>query len=120
MVFRKRVVPSMDLKPGLEYRDVSLRTEHLKVSRLSAAEVLELIEAFEAFAEPVEVVVKERPLSPDPNDDMVLDVAVNGRADALVTNNTKHFAAAGRRLGIPVVTPAEMLERIRSEVHDVE
>jgi len=110
----------MDLKLGLEYRDVSLRTEHLKVSRLSAAEVLELIEAFEAFAEPVEVVVKERPLSPDPNDDMVLDVAVNGRADALVNQQHEALAAAGKRLGIPVETPAEMLERIRSEVHDVE
>jgi hypothetical protein len=27
-------------------------------------------------------------------DDMVLDVAINGNADAIVTNNTKHFRDA--------------------------
>jgi hypothetical protein len=32
----------------------------------------------EAFAEPVEVVMKTRPKSPDPSLDMVLDVAING------------------------------------------
>jgi predicted nucleic acid-binding protein len=119
MVFRKRLVPLMDLKLGLEYRDVALRAEHLRVSRLSAAEVLELIEAIEAFAEPVEVIVKQRPLSPDPNDDMVIDLAINGRADALVTNNTRHFASAGRHFGIAVLTPGEMMEQIRRETHDV-
>jgi predicted nucleic acid-binding protein len=119
MVFRKRLVPLMDLKLGLEYRDVALRAEHLRVSRLSAAEVLELIEAIEAFAEPVEVIVKQRPLSPDPNDDMVIDLAINGRADALVTNNTRHFASAGRHFGIAVLTPREMMEQIRRETHDV-
>jgi len=120
MIFSRRVVPLMDLKLGLEYRDVSLRAIQLKASRLSASEILELIEAIEAFAEPIEVVVKTRPLSPDPDDDMVLDVAVNGRADAVVTNNTKHFAAAGRRFGIAVLTPAELLKRMRRGASDVE
>jgi hypothetical protein len=32
----------------------------------------------EAFAEPVEVVMKTRPMSHDPSLDMVLDVAING------------------------------------------
>jgi hypothetical protein len=34
----------MDLKPGLEYRDVALRSEHVKASALSKREILELIE----------------------------------------------------------------------------
>jgi predicted nucleic acid-binding protein len=67
----------------------------------------------EAFAEPVEVVMMTRPMSPDPSDDMVLDVAINGRAEALVTSNKKHFAAAGKRFGIPVLTPGELLEKMR-------
>ena len=49
----------------------------------------------EAFDEPVEVVLKTRPLSSDPSDDMVLDVVINGRAEALVTNDTKHLVGAG-------------------------
>ena len=57
--------------------------------------MLKLIEAMEAFAEPVEVVLMTRSMSRDPSDDMILDVVINGRAEALVTSNKKHFAAAG-------------------------
>ena len=113
MIFREELVPLMDLKLGLEYRDVALRSEHVRASALSKREILELIEAMEAFAEPVEVVMMTRPMSPDPSDDMVLDVAINGRAEALVTRNTKHFAGAGKRFGIPVLSPAELLEKMR-------
>ena len=113
MIFREELVPLMDLKLGLEYRDVALRLEHVRESALSKREIVELIEAMEAFAEPVEVVMKIRPLSPDPSDDMILDVAINGRAEALVTSNKKHFAAVGKRFGIPVLNPAELLEKMR-------
>jgi predicted nucleic acid-binding protein len=113
MIFREELVPLMDLKLGLEYRDVALRSEHITASAMSKREILELIEAVEAFAEPVEVVMKPRPWSQDPSDDMVLDVAINGRAAALITSNKKHFAAAGKRFGIPVLTPAELLEKMR-------
>jgi predicted nucleic acid-binding protein len=71
MIFRGELVPLMDLKLGLEYRDVALRTEHVKASALSKREIWELIEAMEAFAEPVEVLTKIRPLSPDPSDEMI-------------------------------------------------
>ena len=113
MIFREELVPLMDLKLGLEYRDVALRSEHVRASALSRREIVELIEAMEAFAEPVELVMKTRPLSSDPSDDMVLDVAINGRAEALITSNKKHFAGAGKRFGIPVLTPAELLEKMR-------
>jgi predicted nucleic acid-binding protein len=32
MIFREELVPLMDLKLGLEYRDVALRSEHVKAS----------------------------------------------------------------------------------------
>jgi putative PIN family toxin of toxin-antitoxin system len=117
-IFREELVPLMDLKLGLEYRDVALRPEHVRASALSKREILELIEAVEAFAEPVEVVVRARPLSPDPNDDMILDLAINGKAEALVTCNTKHFLAAGKRLGIPVLSLVGRLEKKRKENPD--
>lgn len=118
MIFREELVPLMDLKLGLEYRDVALRSEHVKASALSKREILELIEALEAFAEPVEVVMKTRPVSPDTNDNMIRDLAINGRADALVTRNTKHFAGAGKRFGIPVLSPAELLIKIKEGNQD--
>jgi len=118
MVFRRRITPLMDLKLGLEYRDVALRPAHLQVSALSESEVLELIEALEAFAEPVNVTYKPRPLSSDPNDDLVLDVALNGEAEFIVTNNKKHFVPIANRFGIQVLSPAEMLFRLKMEETD--
>ena len=118
MIFREELVPLMDLKLGLEYRDVALRAAHVRASALSKREIVELIEAMEAFAEPVEVVMKTRPLSSDPNDDMILDLAINGQAEALVTSNRKHFAKAGKRFGIPVLSSAELLEKMREVNRD--
>lgn len=48
---------------------------------------------------------------PPVDDDMVFDVAINGNADAIVTNNTKHFREAARRFGLEVLTPVELLIR---------
>src|ERR1700678_1252667 len=48
MIFREEIVPLMDLKLGLEYRDVALRSEHITASALNKREILELIEAGEA------------------------------------------------------------------------
>src|ERR1017187_1717318 len=49
-----------------------------------------------------------RPLLPDPKDDFVLELAVESRADFLLTFNAKDFAGA-ERFGIPVITPREFL-----------
>ena len=109
LILLKKVVILVDYKIASEYRDVALRPEHLSASGRTADGVLALIEGIEGIAEPILVVRKPRPLSSDPNDDMVLDVAINGLADAVVTQNTKHFAAAARRYGIRVLTPLELL-----------
>ena len=73
------------------------------------------MDALEAVAEPVFVAFQYRPLSPDANDDMVLDVAINGNADAIVTNNTKHFRQAVERFHLEVLTPAELLSEFRKK-----
>jgi len=49
---------------------------------------------------------------------MILDLAINGRAEALITNNTKHFVGAGKRFGIPVLFPAQLLEKMREGNQD--
>jgi predicted nucleic acid-binding protein len=50
----------------------------------------------------------------DPKDEMVLEAAVNGRADALVTYNHRDFLIAEARFGVPVIGPAELLEGTRT------
>jgi predicted nucleic acid-binding protein len=44
---------------------------------------------------------------------MVLEVAINGGADAIVTNNTKHFRDVARRFQLQVLSPAELLNEFR-------
>ena len=53
-----------------------------------------------------------RPQLSDPNDELVLDAAVNGRADALVTFNLGDFRPAAVRFGIDLMTPSMILERL--------
>lgn len=113
LALRGELTILMDYKLACEYRDVALRAEQLRVSGKSRAETIAILEALEAIAEPVWVAFQYRPLSPDANDDMVLDVAINGNADALVTNNTKHFREAAEHFQLEVLTPAEVLSKFR-------
>jgi predicted nucleic acid-binding protein len=71
-----------------------------------ARETASILDALEAIAEPIFVAFQYRPLSPDASDDMVLDVAINGNADAIVTHNTKHLREAAERFHLDLLTPA--------------
>jgi len=113
LALRGELTTLMDYKLACEYRDVALRAEQLHVSGKSRAETAAILDALEAIAEPVYVALQHRLLSPDPNDDMVLDVAINGNADAIITNNTKHFRDAAERSHLEVLTPAELLSKVR-------
>lgn len=105
----------MDLKLGSEYRDVAMRREHLGASGKSAQDLAQLITLLENVSEAVYVSYKPRPLSPDPDDDMILDLALNGRVEAIVTQNRKHFMSAARPFSIDVLSPLELLNRIRKK-----
>jgi len=52
-----------------------------------------------------------RPRERDPKDDMVLEVAVAGQCDCIVTYNKKDFPDA-KSFGLEVMTPKEFLKRI--------
>ncbi len=73
---------------------------------------------FTDYAEPIEAVPLLRPVSPDPNDDMVIELAVAAAVNAIVTNNTRDFAQATETFGILVVTPRELLARLERKPHD--
>ena len=53
-----------------------------------------------------------RPQLRDPNDEMVLEAAVNGQADALVTHNIRDFQSAARLFNLRVLLPREMLKEL--------
>jgi putative PIN family toxin of toxin-antitoxin system len=62
---------------------------------------------------PVEVRFVWRPQLTDADDEMVLEAAINGQAEAIVTHNRRDFERAAERFGIAVLSPAELLEQIR-------
>lgn len=75
-----------------------------------------LLDAVAAVAEPVRLAFLWRPAVHDPNDDMVLEAAVNGRADAIVTFNVRDFGKIAMQFGVAVLTPAEALKRWETEI----
>jgi putative PIN family toxin of toxin-antitoxin system len=113
LVLQRELTILMDYKLACEYRDVALRPTQLGGSGKSRAETALIVDALEAVAEPVFVAFRYRPLSSDPNDDMVLDVAINGNANIIATNNIRHFREAAGRFLINVSTPAELLSKFR-------
>jgi len=56
-----------------------------------------------------------RPTLKDPNDDMLLELAVSARCDFIVTYNKDHFQGA-REFGIRVATPKEFLQEIGEDL----
>jgi len=96
----------------LEYEAVMTREEHLRVSGLSREEVGKLLDAFAQVAQHVEFFFTWRPSLNDPDDEMVLETAVNGNADAIVTFNQRDFQAAAR-FGIETITPQIACRRLK-------
>ena len=95
----------------LEYEAVLKRPEQRIEHGFSLSEIDEFLDAFARFAEPVERHLSWRPQLSDPGDETILEAAVNGRADAIVTYNLKHFAPAVR-FGVRVARPGDILRKI--------
>lgn len=115
-----RRVASRDLTPlattalFLEYEDVLRRPEQRLAHGLTPEQIDRFLSALASACEPVDVRFHWRPQLSDPNDEMVLEAAVNGRADRLVTHNVRDFAVAEETFGLPVVTPGALLLEMRS------
>ncbi|MFZ0209081.1 MAG: PIN domain-containing protein [Roseiarcus sp.] len=75
-------------------------------------EIDQFLAALASACEVVDVRFQWRPQLNDTNDEMVLEAAVNGRADALVTRNVRDFRNAGRRFGLRVLLPGELLREL--------
>jgi len=97
----------------LEYEAVLKRPENLTAAGLSESEIEEFINAFALIVKPIKTFYLWRPMLKDPNDEFVLELAVNGQADAIVTFNTRHFEEAAKHFGIEVLKPGEILRRLR-------
>jgi putative PIN family toxin of toxin-antitoxin system len=97
---------------ALEYEATCRLAEHRLASGLDLDQVAIFVDAVIAMADPVESHFIWRPQLRDPGDELVLEAAVNGRADAIVTFNLRDFGLVPQRFGIDLLAPAEALRRI--------
>lgn len=96
----------------LEYEEVLKRPEHRLASGLSLEDVDRALRGLAAIVTSVEVRFLWRPQLGDPDDEMVLEAAINGSAVRLVTFNVDDFDVA-EGFGVAVVTPRQFLREIK-------
>ena len=97
---------------ALEYEAVCRRSEHRLEAGLSNRQVEVFLDAIIAMAEPVPTHFLWRPQLRDPNDEKVLEAAVNGGARAVVTFNVRDYGTAASQFGVEVLLPREAIARI--------
>jgi putative PIN family toxin of toxin-antitoxin system len=98
----------------LEYEAV-LKPEHLKVAGATRDDIDTILDALVAVSVPVMPNFSWRPELSDPGDEMVLEAAVNGQANLIVTFNVTDLRRGARRFGIRTTRPPEALSILEFE-----
>lgn len=101
---RYRILLSVPLM--LEYESVLTLEEHLQASALHRDDIAVILDAIAAVGEPIRLAYLWRPILADSRHDMALETTVNGRANVLVTVNSRHFQPLAASFAIDVVSPA--------------
>jgi len=88
--------------PGLyfEYETVLKRPVHAAVHGFSHAAIDRFLLLFAGFVEKPNIYYQVRPQLSDPGDEKVLDSAVSGQAEAIITYNLSDFLPATNDFGI--------------------
>ena len=101
------LVPLHDDRILAEYRAVLSRARFA----FAPEDVRAVLEGIEGGGETV--FAKPLPLElPDPDDLAFLEVAVAGRADALVTGNLRQYQPVRGRHGVEIFSPSGLVERL--------
>jgi putative PIN family toxin of toxin-antitoxin system len=98
----------------LEYEAVLTRPAVLAMIGLDGPAVITVLDELAGLCVPVAMDYRWRPVAADPDDDMVVETAINGQADLIVTFNIGDMRAAAAQFGMAAVRPATVLRRLRS------
>jgi predicted nucleic acid-binding protein len=109
---RARLLLSTTLLVG--YEAVLTRREHLIRAGAKVAEVVELLDGLAGLCEPVAFDFRWRPTGAASDDELVVETAINGQADAVATFNVRDMRTALSRHGIEAQRPGPLVRRIRA------
>jgi putative PIN family toxin of toxin-antitoxin system len=106
----------------LEYEAVLKRPEVTQMHQLTLQDIDDVLNALCEVVEPVQAHFLWRPQLRDPNDEMVLEAAINGAASHLVSFNLRDFdppvqrhkLSAPARLGPVACRPADFLNLLEN------
>lgn len=100
----------------LEYEAVLKRGNIQSVSWATATEIDDVLDALAKVATRVAPIrFKTRPMLADPDDEMVLECAMQAGAQSIVTLNAHDFGGLRPWPGIEVITPGALLKHLKLE-----
>jgi putative PIN family toxin of toxin-antitoxin system len=97
----------------IEYEATCSRAEHKTAAGLSDFEADIFLDVLATLIEPVNIHYLWRPQLRDPADEMVLEAAVNGQVDWLVTFNTRDFGHTPAKFGLLIANPSTVLRSLK-------
>ena len=100
----------MSLKLFSEYREVLTRHENMTLFPLSLSEIETVLAMIVQNATYQEVYYRWRPNLKDENDNFIVELAIAGHAEGVVTFNKKDFLLTELKLDFFVKTPREFLK----------
>ncbi len=108
-IHQRRFTPVLSVPLLMEYEDVAKRPGLLP--HLSQRDIDVILDQICARSVEQRIYFQWRPFLPDPDDDMLVELAVAASARYIVTSNLKDILPA-RSLGIEVLEPKDFLSMI--------
>ena len=113
-VYVRTIVPLLSVPLLMEYESVLKRPGLLP--HLSERDIDTVLDQFASRAIEQKVYFAWRPFLPDPDDDMLVELAIAGSASYIVTSNIRDFVPA-RSLGLRIATPRDFISEVKSYEH---
>lgn len=111
-IFSEQVRLLVSVPLFLEYEATLKRQDVCLLHRLDHEDVEVFLNTLILHSDPVDLHFLWHPQLDDAKDEMVLETALNGQADALVTFNLVDFRAAAQRFGLDLLRPADLLSQL--------
>lgn len=94
-----------------EFRDVLERPKF----RFSPEQAFQVIEELHAVCDIVNPAIRVNVVSADPNDNIILECALESKADVIISGD-QHLLALAEFKGIPIVSPSDYMKTINEHM----